>query len=130
MAKNTLKMRKPVLPFSETGSLGAGGKSLHELLEGFAGDEFDRLRGPDLDLLAGLGVHSGAGLSGSYFECAKSNELNRLGFLDARLDAINDGVHGALSISFAGSEVFLDGGDEFDFVHLSERKMGACLRRD
>jgi hypothetical protein len=25
----------------------------------------------------------------------------------------------------------LDGGDEFDFVHLSERKkMGACLRRD
>ena len=116
-------MRKPVLPFSETGSLGAGGKSLHELLEGFAGDKFDRLRGPDLDLLAGLGVHSCAGLSGSYFECAKSNELNRLGFLDARLDAINDGIHGALSISFAGSEVFLDRGDEFDFVHLDARKI-------
>ena len=117
-------MRKPVLPFSETGFLGAGGKSLHELLEGFAGDKFDRLRGPDPDLLAGLGVHSSAGLSGSYFECAKSNELNRLGFLDARLDAINDGIHGALSISFAGSEGFLDRGDEFDFVHLNERKDG------
>ena len=115
-------MRKPVLHCSETGFLGAGGKSLHELLKGFSGDEFNRLRGLDLNLLAGLGIYPGASLAGSYFECAKSNELNRLGFLDARLDAINDGIHGALSISFAGSEIFLDGGDEFDFVHLDERK--------
>ena len=115
-------MRKPVLPCRETGFLGAGGKSLHELLKGFAGDEFDRPRSPDLDLRTGLGIHAGAGLAGSYFESAKSNELNRLGLLDTRLDTVNDGIHGALSISFASSEGFLDGGDEFDFVHLDERK--------
>jgi hypothetical protein len=120
-------MRKPVLPIGQTGSLGAGGKSLHELLKGFAGDEFDRLRGPDLDFLARFWVHAGAGLSGSYFESAESDELNRLGFLDARLDAVNDGIYSALSVSFAGSEVLLDGGDEFDFVHLDERKGGGLV---
>ena len=118
-------MIKPVLTCSETGFLGAGGKSLHELLKGFSGDEFNRLRGPDLNLLAGLGIYPGASLAGSYFECAKSNELNRLGFLDARLDAINDGIHGALSVSFAGSEGFLDRGDEFDFVHLMGKERWA-----
>ena len=122
-------MRKPVLPWGETGFLGAGGKSLHELLKGFAGNEFNRLRSPDLNLLTGLGIHASARLAGSYFECAKSNELNRLGLLDARLDAINDGVHGALSISFAGSEGFLDGGDEFDFVHLDDRKRWGLSER-
>ena len=44
-----------------------------------------------------------------------------LGFFYARLDSIDNGIHSALSISFAASEGFLYGGNEFDFVHLDER---------
>jgi hypothetical protein len=113
-----LKMRKPVLLSSETGFLGAGGKTLHELLERLAGDELNGLRSLDFDLLAGLWVHSGAGFAGSYLKSTKSDKLNALGLFDAGLDAINHGIHGALSIRFAASERFLDRGDEFDFVHL------------
>ena len=111
-------MRKPVLLSSETGFLGAGGKSLHELLERLAGDELNGFRGFYFDLFAGLRVHAGAGFAGSYLESTKSDKLNALGFFDAGLDAINHGIHGALSIRFAASECFLDRGDEFDFVHL------------
>src|SRR5262245_4082431 len=114
-------MRKPVLRSRQTGSLGAGGNSLHEVLKGLASDEFDRLRGPNLYLLPGFGVHSGARLAGGNFEGAESNKLNGFGFLNAGFDAVDNGVHGALSVSFAASEGFLDGGNEFDFVHLGKK---------
>jgi len=114
-------MRKPVLPCSETGFLGAGGKSLHEVLKGLASDKFDRLRSFDFYLLPGLGVYPGSSFAGRDFESAESDKLNDLGLFHACLNAINNGVQGALSVSFAGSEGFLYGGNEFDFVHLGER---------
>ena len=98
-----------------------GGKSLHELLKGFASDELYRLRGLDLDLLASLGIDPGASLAGSNLERSKTNKLNRLGFLDTRFDAVDDCINGALGVGFTGSEVFLDRRDKFDFVHLNER---------
>ena len=114
-------MRKPVLPFGQTGFLGAGGKSLHEVLKGLAGDEFNRLGGFNLYLLSRLGIDPSAGLAGCNLECAEPDKLDGLGLFDARLDSINNGIHGALGVSFAASEGFLDGGNEFDFVHLGQR---------
>jgi hypothetical protein len=113
-------MRKPVLHHGQTGFLGAGGKTLHEVLKGFASDELDRLRGPDLYLLPSFGVHSRARLPGGDFKGAESNKLNGLGLLNAGFDAVDNGVYGALSVSFAASEGFLDGGNEFDFVHFGQ----------
>jgi hypothetical protein len=115
-------MRKPVLRLGQTGSLGAGGKSLHEVLKGLASDELDRLRGPNLDLLASFRVHPSACLARGDFEGAESNKLNGLGFFDAGFDAVDNGVHGALGVGFAASEGFLDGGNEFNFVHFGQEK--------
>ena len=115
-------MRKPVLGLSQTGFLGAGGKSLHEVLKGLTSDELDRLRGPNLYLLASFGIHPSARLARGDFEGAKSNKLNGLGLLNAGFDTVDHGVHGAFSISFAGPEGFLDGGNEFDFVHFGKER--------
>ncbi len=115
-------MRKPVLPFGQTGSLGAGGKSLHEVLKGFAGDELDRLRGPDLYLLASFRIHPCARLAGGDLEGAESNQLHGLGFFNAGFDAVDHGIDGALSVGLAASEGFLDGGNEFNFVHFGQEK--------
>jgi hypothetical protein len=114
-------MRKPVLRHGQTGFLGAGGKSLHEVLKRLASDEFNRLRSPNLYLLPRFGVDPGARLARGDFEGAESDKLNGLGLLNAGFDAIDYGVHGALSVSFAASEGFLDGGNEFDFVHLGKK---------
>ena len=114
-------MRKPVLGLGQTGFLGAGGKSLHEVLKGFASDELNRLRGPNLYLLASFWIHPSARLARGDFEGAKSDKLNGLGLLNAGFDAVDNGVHGALSVGFATSEGFLDGGNEFNFVHLGKR---------
>jgi hypothetical protein len=124
-------MRKPVLRLGQTGFLGAGGNSLHEVFKGLASDEFDRLRGPNLYLLPSFWVHPSARLAGGDFKGAKSNQLNGLGFLNAGFDAIDDGVHGALSVSFAASEGFLDGGNEFDFVHWAKvrRRVGGLVTK-
>jgi hypothetical protein len=115
-------MRKPALRLRQTGFLGAGGKSLHEVLKGFTSNELDRLRRPDLNLLPRFWVHPSARLTGGDFEGAKSDQLNGLGFLNAGFNAVDDGVHGPLSVSFAAAEGFLDGGNEFDFVHFGKGK--------
>ena len=115
-------MRKPVLPVSETGFLGAGGKSLHEVLKGLASDELDRLGGSDLYLLPSFWVHPRARLAGCNLEGAEPDQLNGLGLLHACFDPIDNGIYGALSISFAATEGFLDGGNEFDFVHVGCEK--------
>jgi hypothetical protein len=125
LRSKTLKNEKTRFAFQPNGFSRCGGKSLHELLEGLAGDEFHGLRSLDFDFLAGLGIYSGAGFAGSNFESSKSDKLNTLGLLDAGFDAVNHGIHGALSIGFAASECFLDRGDEFDFVHLMKGEMGA-----
>jgi hypothetical protein len=103
---------------SQTGSLGAGGKTLHKLLEGFASNKFDRPGSPDSDLLASLGIYSSARLARRDLESSKSDQLHTLRLFDARLDAVDHGVHRAFSFSFVSSECFLDRGDEFDFVHF------------
>ncbi len=123
-------MRKPVLRDGQTGFLGAGGKTLHEVLKGFASDELDRLRGPNLYLLPSFGVDPRARLARGDFKGAESNKLNGLGLLNAGFNAVDNGVDGALSVSFAASEGFLDGGNEFDFVHFgqeSEEKVGGLV---
>jgi hypothetical protein len=97
-----------------------GGKSLHEVLKGLASDELNRLRGSNLYLLPGFGVHPSARLAGGDLEGAESDKLNVLGLLNAGFDAVDNGVHGALSVSFAACEGFLDGGNEFDFVHFGQ----------
>ena len=117
-------MRKPVLLLQRNGFSRCGGKSLHEVLKGLASDKFDRLRSFDFYLLPGLGVYPGSSFAGRDFESAESDKLNDLGLFHACLNAINNGVQGALSVSFAGSEGFLYGGNEFDFVHLDERRDG------
>ena len=114
-------MRKPVLRLGQTGFLGAGGKSLHEVLKGLASDELNRLRGSNLYLLPSFWVHPSTRLAGGDFEGAESNKLNVLGFLNAGFDAVDNGVHGALSVGFTTSEGFLDGGNEFNFVHLGKK---------
>jgi hypothetical protein len=114
-------MRKPVLPCSQTGFLGAGGKSLHEVFKGLTRNKFDRLRSFNSYLLPGLRVNPGSGFARSHFESTESDQLNDLGLFYARLNAINNGVHGALSICFATAESLLYGGNEFDFVHLVEK---------
>jgi hypothetical protein len=118
----TPKNEKTRFALGQTGSLGAGGKSLHEVLKGLASNELDRLRGPDLYLLASFRIHSSARLAGGDFEGAESNQLNGLGFFNAGFDAVDHGIHSALSVGFAASEVFLDGGNEFNFVHFGQEK--------
>ncbi len=114
-------MRKPVLRLGQTGFLGAGGKSLHEVFKGLTSDELDRLRGPNLYLLASFGIYPSARLARGDFEGAKSDKLNGLGLFNAGFDAVDNGVHGALSVGFTTSEGFLDGGNEFNFVHLGKK---------
>ena len=115
----TPKNEKTRFAFQRNGFSRCGGKSLHEVLKGFASDEFDRLGGFDFYLLAGLGVYSGASFARRDFESAESDQLNDLRLFYARLNVVNNGVHGTLSIGFAAPEGFLYGGNEFDFVHLS-----------
>jgi len=52
------------------------------------------------------------------FEGAETDELNGLGFFDTSLDAVDDSVHSALSVCFAGAEGFLDCYGEFYFIHV------------
>jgi hypothetical protein len=87
-------------------------------LESFSGDEFDSLRGFDLDLRTRLRIHASAGLAVADLEGAKADELNGLGFFDSGLDAVDHGVDGALGVGLAGIKGFLNGCDEFDFVHV------------
>jgi hypothetical protein len=116
----TPKNEKTRFALEPNGFSRCGGKSLHELLKGFASDKLNSLRSLDLNLFTGLGVHADAGLARRNSEGSKSNELNALGFFDTRFDAINHGIHRALSFSFVGPEGFLDGGYEFDFVHWAK----------
>ena len=96
-----------------------GGNCLDERLERFARGEFYRSRSLDPDLLAGLRIDAGASLARCNPEGSKSHKLHALGFLDACLDCVDDGIHGPLRLRFAGSKSFLDGGDKFDFIHVS-----------
>jgi hypothetical protein len=79
-------MRKSVLPGSETGFLGCGGKSLHELPKGFASDELTVLEASILTHQSSDSLRCGA--SGSHLESPEPYELNILGLLDPRLDTI------------------------------------------
>lgn len=95
---------------------GGGKYPLHELFESFACHELNGLRGLDLDLFASLWVHTRASFAAGNFESSKTNELNALGLLNTDFDTVDNGIHGALCVSFAGAESFLNGFDEGDFV--------------
>jgi hypothetical protein len=109
-------MKKPVR--FRTGFFSSAEGKLDGGLESFPSDEFHGLRGLDFDFLAGLRVHTRAGLAVGNLEGAEADQLNVLGFFDACFDGINDGVDGALGVGLAGSEGFLNRGGEFDFVHV------------
>jgi hypothetical protein len=114
------KCENPPRECSQWRVLRAGGKVfLDNALKGFAWDKFDGLGSFDFDAFPGFGIDAFAGFAGSNFECAKSDQLDLLGFFHACFDGVNNRANCAFGFGFAGnaSKAFLDGSDEFDFVH-------------
>jgi hypothetical protein len=116
------------------GSSRCGGETakreLKAFFESFSSHEFDSLRSLDFDFLTGLRVHTRASFASRDLESAEPNKLNRLRLFDTRLDRIDHRIHRALCFSFAGflAEGFLDGFDEFDFVHIGKLGCFECWR--
>ncbi len=70
--------------------MGGNPERLQNLFESLTWGEANALGGLDLDLLAGLGVDSGAGLAVHNLESSESDQLEALVLLDETLDVLND----------------------------------------
>jgi hypothetical protein len=91
---------------------------LETAFEIFARAEFDGFRRFDLDAFARLRIHAHARFAIHHAERAEADELHGLAFFEVGFDPVDHGVDGAFGIRLAAFEVFLDGLDEFDFVHV------------
>ena len=111
-----IETKRPVQHVAERVFFQRRGK-LDRSFESFARNEADSLRSLDFDLRASLWIHTSARFAIADLECAKADELDRLGFFDAEFDGIDDSVHSAFCVSFGGVEGFLDCYGEFNFIH-------------
>jgi hypothetical protein len=111
------KMRKPAAPNGATGFLGEGEIGSELGLEVFAGAEFHGFGGFDFDAFSGLRVDAEARFAVDDFECAEADELHHFAPAQVGFDALDDGIDCTFGVGLGAVEFFLDGFDEFDFVH-------------
>jgi hypothetical protein len=91
---------------------------LETAFEIFARSELDGFRSFDLDALACFRIHAHTRFAIHHAERAEADELHGFAFPEMGFDSADHGVDGAFGVRLAAFEVFLDGLDEFDLVHV------------